>query len=84
MRVAPAILRAMSNELIEIEESATLRREEAAERLRAIADQLSRHNELAWNQGGLKMSAKVPAEVELSVEIEITDEGGELAVEISW
>ena len=74
----------MSDELIEIEESATLRREEAADRLRAIADQLSRHNELAWDQGGLKMSAKVPAEVELSIEIEITDEGGELEVEISW
>jgi amphi-Trp domain-containing protein len=74
----------MSDELIEVEESATLRREEAAERLRAIADQLSRHNELAWNQGGLKMSAKVPSEVELTVEIEITDEGGELEVEISW
>lgn len=74
----------MSDELIEIEESATLRREEAADRLRAIADQLSRHNELAWNQGGLKMSAKVPNEVELSVEIEITEDGGELEVEISW
>jgi len=57
------------SELIEVEESATLRREEAADRLRAIADQLSRHNELAWDQGGL---------------IEITDEGGELEVEISW
>jgi amphi-Trp domain-containing protein len=74
----------MSDELIEVEESVTLRREEAADRLRAIADQLSRHNELAWDQGGLKMSAKVPAEVELSVEIEITEDGGELEVEISW
>jgi amphi-Trp domain-containing protein len=74
----------MSDELIDIEESVTLRREEAADRLRAIADQLSRHNELAWDQGGLKMSAKVPDEVELSVEIEITGEGGELEVEISW
>jgi amphi-Trp domain-containing protein len=74
----------MSDELIEIEESSTLKREEAADRLRAIADQLSRHNELAWNQGGLKMSAKVPSEVELSVEIEITEDGGELEVEISW
>jgi amphi-Trp domain-containing protein len=74
----------MSDELIEIEDSATLSREAAADRLRAIADQLSRHNELAWDQGGLKMSAKVPDEVELSVEIEITGEGGELEVEISW
>jgi amphi-Trp domain-containing protein len=74
----------MSDELIEIEDSATLSREAAADRLRAIADQLSRHNELAWDQGGLKMSAKVPSEVELSVEIEITADGGELEVEITW
>jgi amphi-Trp domain-containing protein len=74
----------MSDELIEIEDSATLSREAAADRLRAIADQLSRHNELAWDQGGLKMSAKVPSEVELTVEIEITADGGELEVEITW
>jgi hypothetical protein len=40
----------MSDELIEVEESVTLRREEAADRLRAIADQLSRHNEIAWTR----------------------------------
>lgn len=74
----------MSDELIEVEESVTLKREEAADRLRAIADQLSRHNSLTFNQGGLKTTAKVPSEVELSVEIEITADGGELEVEISW
>jgi amphi-Trp domain-containing protein len=74
----------MSDELIEIEESVTLRREEAADRLRAIADQLSRHNEIAWNQGGLKMSADVPDEVTLKVEIELGDDGNELEVEITW
>ena len=75
----------MSDELIEVEESVTLSREAAADRLRAIADQLSRHNELAWVQGGLKTSVKVPDEVELSVEIEIgEDGGGELEVEINW
>jgi amphi-Trp domain-containing protein len=74
----------MSDELIEVEESVTLRREEAADRLRAIADQLSRHNELTWNQGGLKMSTKVPDEVTLTVEIELGDDGNELEVEITW
>jgi amphi-Trp domain-containing protein len=74
----------MSDELIEIEESVTLRREEAADRLRAIADQLARHNEIAWTQGGLKMSADVPDEVTLKVEIELGDDGNELEVEITW
>jgi amphi-Trp domain-containing protein len=59
----------MSDELIEVEESVTLSREAAADRLRAIADQLSRHNELAWVDAGLKTSVKVPDEVELKVEI---------------
>ena len=72
-------------ELIETEESVTLSREAAADRLRAIADQLSRHNELAWVQEGLKTSVKVPDEVELKVEIEVKEGGGgELEVEIHW
>jgi amphi-Trp domain-containing protein len=75
----------MSDELIEVEESVTLSREAAADRLRAIADQLSRHNELAWVQEGLKTSVKVPDEVELKVEIEVKEGGGgELEVEIHW
>jgi amphi-Trp domain-containing protein len=74
----------MSDELIEIEEKVRLTREAAAERLRALADQLSRHNNLEFRQGGLKITAKVPDEVDLEIEIEITAEGGELEVEISW
>ena len=74
----------MSDELIETEETVTLRREEAADRLRAIADQLSRHNSLEFSKGGLKMTAKVPDQVELEIEIEITDDGGELEIELTW
>ena len=48
------------------------------------ADQLSRHNSLEFSQGGLKMTAKVPNEVEMEIEVEITAEGGELEIEISW
>ena len=74
----------MSDELIETEETVTLRREEAADRLRAIADQLSRHNSLEFSKGGLKMTAKVPDQVELEIELEITDDGGELEIELTW
>lgn len=74
----------MSDELIEVEDTVTLKREEAADRLRSIADQLSRHNSLQFSQGGLRTTAKVPDEVELTVEIEITADGGELEVEITW
>lgn len=74
----------MSDELIEVSETVQLGREAAADRLRAIADQLSRHNSLEFIQGGLKMTAKVPNEVEMEIEVEITTEGGGLEIEISW
>jgi amphi-Trp domain-containing protein len=74
----------MSDELIEVSETLQLGREAAADRLRAIADQLSRHNSLEFSQGGLKMTARVPNEVEMEIEVEITAEGGELEIEISW
>ena len=77
------IVRAMADELIEVEESTTLTREEAAAKLRAIADQLSKHNQVEFSKGGLKMSAKVPNQVELSVEVEIGDES-EIEIEIKW
>jgi amphi-Trp domain-containing protein len=74
----------MSDELIEVSETLQLGREAAADRLRAIADQLSKHNSLEFSQGGLKMTAKVPNEVGMEIEVEITAEGGELEIEISW
>ena len=74
----------MSDELIEIESEVSLRREEAANRLRAIADQLSRQNQVAFEREGLRYTVKVPETVTCSVEIEVTDDGGEIEVEISW
>jgi amphi-Trp domain-containing protein len=70
-------------ELLEVEESVKLRREEAADRLRALADQLSRHNQIDFVRDGLKFSVKVPNEVELSLEIEIGD-SNEIEIELKW
>ena len=61
----------MSEELIEIEETMNLRREEAADVLRRVADSLSRHNGLEFERGGMKVRVDVPDEVELELEIEI-------------
>ncbi len=74
----------MSDELFEVEEKVRMRREEAADRLRALADQLARHNAVEFTQGGLKVTAKVPDEVDVELEIEISEDGGEIEVEISW
>ena len=73
----------MGDELLEVSESQKLSREDAAARLRGLADQLSRHNQVEFTRDGVRYSAKVPNEVELSVEIELGDEN-EIEIEISW
>jgi len=70
--------------LVETETEEQLRREEAAERLRQLADALSRHNQVEFSREGLRYVVKVPDQVEYSLEIEITDEGGEIEVELKW
>ena len=70
--------------MIEHESEATLSREEAAARLRELADMLSRQNAVTFDLDGLKTTLKVPGEVSWSIEIEVTDDGGEIEVEISW
>ena len=73
----------MADELLEVTESQRLSREDAAARLAALADQLSRHNKVEFTREGVKYSAKVPNEVELSIEVELGDEN-EIEIEISW
>jgi amphi-Trp domain-containing protein len=73
----------MADELLEVTETQTLTREEAAARLRALADQLSRHNQVEFTREGVRYTAKVPNRVELTVEIELGEES-EIEIEISW
>jgi amphi-Trp domain-containing protein len=70
--------------LLETETEERLRREEAAERLRQLADALSRHNQVEFRREGMKYVVKVPDQVDYSLEIEVTDEGGEIEVELKW
>ena len=73
----------MGDELLEVTESQRLSREDAAARLRSLADQLSRHNQVEFTRDGVRYTAKVPDEVELTVEIELGDEN-EIEIELSW
>jgi amphi-Trp domain-containing protein len=73
----------VADELFEVTEKQALSREEAAARLRALADQLARHNQVEFVREGVRYSVEVPARVELKVEIEVGDEN-EIEVEISW
>ena len=71
-------------DLIEISEKERLSREDAAARLRVIADMLSRHNDVEFERGGLKFKVHVPDEVELKLELEIGDDENELEIELTW
>ena len=62
----------------------TLRREEVAERLRRLADQLARHNDVEFDRGGTHFRLKVPDEVRVKVELEIEDDETELEIELKW
>lgn len=74
----------MSDELLELEEARTLSREDAAAWLRRIADQLSRHNEVAFTRQGKRLTVDVADEVTMEVELEIGADGNELEIEITW
>ena len=69
---------------MEISHEETLKREAAAAKLRQLADSLSKHNGVEVDNEGMKYTVKVPNEVTFSFEVELTDEGGEIEVEISW
>lgn len=71
-------------ELVEVTTEQRLRREEAAARLRALADELARHNAVEFAQGGIRHTLRVPDEVSLSLEIEVKADGAEIEVELSW
>jgi amphi-Trp domain-containing protein len=71
-------------ELLEIKQKETMRREEVADRLRALADALARHNDVEFERGGMQFTVKVPDEVHVKVEFEIEDGGTELEIELTW
>ena len=73
----------MSDELLEVSDSEVLSREAAAARLRQLADQLARHNQIEFVRAGTRYSVTVPDEVNLKVEIEIGEEN-EIEFELTW
>jgi amphi-Trp domain-containing protein len=73
----------VADELLEVTERQTMSREAAAARLRELADQLARRNQVEFVRDGIRYTAKVPDQVELAVEIELGEEN-EIEVEITW
>jgi len=73
----------MGDELLEVTDEQTVSREVAAARLRVLADQLARHNQVEFTREGTRFSVRVPDQVRLKLEIELGDES-EIEVELSW
>lgn len=71
-------------DLVELKEKSTISREDAAARLRDIADELASNNDLVIERENLRFSAYVPDQVSLKLEFEIEDEGSELEIELTW
>ena len=74
----------MSDDLLKIKEKDTVTREEAAARLRAIADELASGNDVVFERDGMRVVAKVPAEVQLEIEFEVGEDETELEIELTW
>jgi amphi-Trp domain-containing protein len=71
-------------DILEIEQKETLSREQVAERLRALADMLARHNDFEFERGGMHFSVHVPDQVQLKVELEVETDERELEIELKW
>ena len=71
-------------DIFEVEQKESIRREEVAERLRALADMLARHNDIDFERAGMKFTVHIPDEVQLKVELDIETDERELEIELKW
>jgi amphi-Trp domain-containing protein len=78
-----AIVYVRGMDLFEMDETQTMTREEAAARLRALADSLAKHNSVEFSRGGGRVTVAVPDEVRLKVEVELGDDN-EIEIELTW
>lgn len=69
--------------LIEHSREERVRREAAAQRLHALADELATHNSISFEKDGQRFNVAVPDEVDFTLEIEVGEES-EIEVELKW
>ncbi|HJG80567.1 MAG TPA: amphi-Trp domain-containing protein [Brevibacterium senegalense] len=75
----------MSDELFEHETESTITREQAAAKLRALADTLEKQNSLRVVQGGHDVTVRVGDTVDYELEVEVEPGGkSEIEVTLSW
>jgi amphi-Trp domain-containing protein len=70
--------------LLELKEKVSLSREDAAARLREIADELASGNDIVLERDHLRFVAKVPDRIDLKIEFEVEEDGSEFEIELTW
>ena len=70
--------------LLELEETKRMRREEAAARLHALADALESNNAGEFERGDLRFRVHVPDDVDFKLEIEVGNDKREIEIELTW
>ena len=71
-------------EIFEVERQETITRQEAATRLRRIANLLSGEEEAAFERGGMRFELRLPDELNFKVELETGSGESELEIELKW
>lgn len=72
-------------DLFDIDDTRRVSREEAAAKLRALANVLAKHNSVEFQRDGRQITVRIPDQVNLKVEVELGGEGeNELEVELTW
>jgi amphi-Trp domain-containing protein len=71
-------------DIFSVEQKERLGREEAAARLRNLADMLARHNDIEFERGGMRFTVHVPDQVNLKIELEVESDERELEIELTW
>jgi amphi-Trp domain-containing protein len=74
----------MGHDMLELKQRQELSREEAAARLRAIADELSSGNDVVFESDGMRIVGMVPDDVRLKLEFEIGGDETEFEIELTW
>ena len=74
----------MGHDMLELQQKQQLSREEAAARLRAIADELASGNDVVFESEGMRIVGRVPDDVRLKLEFEIGADETEFEIELTW
>ena len=71
-------------DVVEIEQKETVSRKEVVTRLRRLASQLAKGNDVKFDQGAVAITVHIPDEVQLKVELEVETGERELEIELKW